>query len=291
MELEQFQTQIDPTGWMEQISQSTGDYYYFYDFSTGLVHFTRNALKATHIFQLEKPVCTLEQWCEHVDDRDVSRLKRVVEDLLNGRLKSYSFNYRVKNCCGESVWINSRGKAFPNEKGKIAYALGRLSSGAIREEEKFDSQKLREELEGYLTHAHPGFLLLIGVDNLRTLNLKNGRDFGDALLRDVKFILQDEVPEGCEVYRISGDWFAVNLPDLTAIKVSHIFAKAQERLRGQCTISAGCVSFTDYHVDDKDTLLQYVEFSLEDAKTHGKDRMSFFSPENYEEQLRSLELK
>ena len=291
MELEQFQAQSDPTGWMEQISQSTGDYYYFYDFSTGLVHFTRNALKATHIFQLEKPVCTLEQWCEHVDDRDVSRLKRVVEDLLNGRLKSYSFNYRVKNCCGESVWINSRGKAFQNEKGKIAYALGRLSSGAAREEERFNSQKLREELEGYLTQAHPGFLLLIGVDNLRTLNLKNGRDFGDALLRDVKFILQDEVPEGCEVYRISGDWFAVNLPDLTAVKVSRIFAKARERLRGQCTISAGCVSFTDYHVDDKDTLLQYVEFSLEDAKNHGKDRMSFFSPENYEEQLRSLELK
>lgn len=77
-----------------------GDYYSFYDFSTGLVHFTRNALKETHIFQLEKPVCTLEQWCEHVDDRDVSRLKRVVEDLLNGRIKGYSFNYRVKNCCG-----------------------------------------------------------------------------------------------------------------------------------------------------------------------------------------------
>lgn len=69
------------------------------------------------------------------------------------------------------------------------------------------------------------------MDNLRTLNLKNGRDFGDALLRDVKFILQDEVPEGCEVYRISGDWFAVNLPDLTAVKVSRIFAKARERLR------------------------------------------------------------
>lgn len=292
MELEQFQAQIsDPTGWMERISQSTGDYYYFYDFSTGLVHFTRNALKATHIFHLKKTVCTLEQWCEYVDDRDVSRLKRVVDDLLNGRSKNYSFNYRVKNCCGESVWVNSQGKAFSNETNRVAYALGRLSSGAIREEEKFDSQKLREELEGYLTHAHPGFLLLIGVDNLRTLNLKNGRDFGDALLRDVKFILQDEVPEGCEVYRISGDWFAVNLPDLTAIKVSHIFAKARERLRGQCTISAGCVSFTDYHVDDKDTLLQYVEFSLEDAKTHGKDRMSFFSPENYEEQLRSLELK
>ena len=29
MELEQFQAQSDPTGWMEQISQSTGDYYYF----------------------------------------------------------------------------------------------------------------------------------------------------------------------------------------------------------------------------------------------------------------------
>lgn len=291
MECEEFRAGNNPAELMELVSQSTGDYYYCYDFSTGLVRFTQNVLEAKHLFQLQEPVCTLAQWGECVDERDRPRLRRVLENLLNGRSESVVFNYRAKECCDESVWVNSRGKAFRDSQGSLCYALGRLSGGASHADEKFNSQKLREELEVYLRQAHPGFLLLVGVDNLRALNMKNGRDFGDILLRDVHCILQDEVPEGCTPYRISGDWFAVNLPDLTAVKVSRIFEKVRGRLSGQCTVSAGCVSFTDYHVDNKDTLLQYVEFSLEDAKKHGKDQMRFFSPENYEEQLRSLELK
>lgn len=289
--MEQFLSKINAGEMLELIGQSTEDYYYLYDSSTGLVHFTRNILQANHILPMKEPVCTLAQWQEFVDERDRPRLQKVLDDLLNGRSERYTFNYRVKKCHGESIWINSRGKAYRDEKGRIRYILGRLSSGVFREEEKLESPKLREELEIYLNQAHPGFLLLVGVDDLRAMNQKNGRDFGDTLLRDVRCVLQDEVPDGCTVYRISGDWFAVNLPDQTAVKVSRIYAKARERLSERCTISAGCVSFTDYHVDDKDTLLQYVEFSLEDAKKHGKDRMSFFSPENYEEQLRSLELK
>lgn len=291
MEMEQFQSAITPAELIELVSQSTGDYYYFFDFSTGLAHFTRNALNATHIFGLKNPACTWDEWCENVDERDIPRLERVRQDLLCGRSEHFNFNYRIKNCQGESSWVNSRGKAFRDHNGAVRYAVGRLSSGVSHEDEKSNSEKLRQELEVHLAQFHPGFLLLVGVDNLRTLNLKNGRDFGDALLQDVERVLQDEVPENCVVYRISGDWFAVNLPNVTAVQVSHIYAKARERLCGQCTISAGCVSYTDYHVDNKDTLLQYVEFSLEDAKNRGKDRMSFFSPENYEERLRSLELK
>ena len=291
MEIEQFRTGITPVELIELISQSTGDYYYFFDFSTEVAHFTRNALEATHILDLKKPVCTLDQWREKVDERDIPRLEKVRQDLLCGRSEYFNFNYRIRNCQGECGWVNSRGRTFRNDNGAVRYAVGRLSSGTAYEDEKSNTRKLRRELEFHLAHFQPGFLLLVGVDNLRTLNLKNGRDFGDALLQDVERVLQDEVPENCVVYRISGDWFAVNLPDVTAVHVSRIYEKARKRLYGQCTISAGCVSYTDYHVDNKDTLLQYVEFSLEDAKNRGKDRMSFFSPENYEERLRSLELK
>lgn len=38
-------------------------------------------------------------------------------------------------------------------------------------------------------------------------------------------------------------------------------------------------------------LLQYAETSLDYSKNHGKNRLTFFSPENYEERLRELELR
>lgn len=72
------------------------------------------------------------------------------------------------------------------------------------------------------------------------------------------------------VYRVNGDWFAVNLPSFRAEEVLTVFEAIQTRLAGQCTVSGGCVSYTDYHLADEDTLFQYAEISLDHAKTHGK---------------------
>ncbi len=245
---------------LDMFSESTGDYYLFYDFRKDRIYFSQNIQKATDIFALNTTMCTLGEWRQDVDPHDIHRLMKVMSDLTGGKTDHYNLNYRIKNSKGQSCWINSRGKAYYEPDGQIAYVLGRVSKGELtRLPNSFSSEELKREARKILSDLQPGYLLLIGIDDLKTINLKNGRDFGDGLLSDTEQIIRDEVRHRHQVYRVNGDWFAVNLPSFRAEEVLTVFEAIQTHLAGQCTVSGGCVSYTDYHLADEDTLFQYAE--------------------------------
>lgn len=276
---------------LNAFSQSTNDFYFYYDFQDDKIYLSDNILSAEDIFSLDKPICTINEWRQGVVSYDVHRLEKTMDDLICKKMDTYNLNYRVKNAKGHTNWINSCGKLFCGTEGQPLYVLGRLScSGSSYRIWSYSNKELKKEIKKILDSLQPGYLLLIGVDNLKHINMKNGRDFGDAVLNDIARIVADEVAYKHKVYRINGDWFAVNIPLVTEDGVKKIFQNIQERLAGQCTVSGGCVSYTDYYVADEHIFLQYAELSLECSKTNGKDKLTFFLPENYEKKLRELEL-
>ena len=277
---------------LNMLGQCTGDVYLLYDLEKNRIYFSDNIKTADDLFAVKGSVCSLEQWREWVDSRDICRLQKTFESLFSGKTDHYNLNYRVKNRKNESHWINSRGKVFPGDSGKPQYVVGRLSAAAPSNQTGlFRNRELKQEMRAILASLQPAYLLLIGIDNLKAINLKNGLDFGDAVLHDVSQVIHDETHHMREVYRVNGDWFAVNLPMATAPQVTELFDRVQERLCGQCTVSGGCVSYTDYHVSDEGILLQYAEISLDHSKAHGKNMLTFFTPEDYENKLRELELR
>ena len=277
---------------LNKLTKSTGDYYYLYDFRKQLIYFSDNVESADDIFAVKKTVCTLTDWRREVHPGDIYRLQKTMDDLISRKIQTYNFNYRVKNSHGQINWINSRGSSYCDESDKLLYVLGRLSCrNPNKQIGGFRNKELKNEIRCILKKFTPGFLLLVGIDNLKSINLKNGRDFGDAVLSDVVRIMEDELQHKHKVYRINGDWFAANIPLISKSEISAVFDRIQDRLSGQCTISGGCVSYTDYHVNDESTLLQYAEIALDQSKTNGKSLLTFFTPENYESKLRELELK
>lgn len=277
---------------LDQFSQSTGGYYIYYDFDQNLVHFSRNIEAADDLFSVHKLICTLTEWRQGVNPHDVARLERTMDDLLSRKIQHYSINYRVLNREGRSSWVNSCGTAYCTESGRLAYILGQLTIGSpIQPSGSYSNLELKKESRKLLSTLAPGYLLLIGVDNLKTINMRDGRSFGDAVLADVAQVIRDEVRHQVPVYRINGDWFALNLPGFSAEQVSTLFDRVQDRVCGQCTISAGCVSYTDYHIADEHLPLQYAETALDRSKARGKGVLTFFTPEIYEKKLRQLELR
>ena len=93
------------------------------------------------------------------------------------------------------------------------------------------------------------------------------------------------------IYRTNGDCFAVNLPETDARQAEAVFSCARNLLEGQCTLSGGCVPFREYMVPDAETLYQYAENTLDHAKAQGKNRLLFFSADDYEKEIATLELK
>ena len=280
---------------LNMLGQSTGECYFFVDCREQTVRFSENVLEARELFCVEDAACTLADWRRRMDPRDQERFSELFAALLCGEREAFEFSYRSGEAGRQNCWVHAWGKCSRDQKGRPDFILGRLSCLARGRAEPalpaFRSRDLKKEISRLLKDAVPGYLLLVGVDNLKSINLRNGRDFGDALLNTVTRVLREETPEGTRIFRVNGDWFAVNLPGADEPAVEALFARLHSRLEGRCTLSGGSVSYTDYHVPDVDTLLQYAESSLEYSKANGKDRLSFFSPEDYEQKLKAMELR
>ncbi len=273
------------------LGEATENIYFIYDYEQDRLYFSENIQKAGDLFPFEQKFCKLEEWQQRMDAGDAQNLSELISNLISHKTERIEFNYRLCNAQNEYVWINTRGKACYRADRSLYYILGQLSvSRDERQQETYNHKELKSELRQILNDLDPGYLLLIGVDNLKAINLTNGRDFGDTVLNDIARIIGEETYQRFRVYRINGDWFAVNLKNMSEQQVGAFFKRVQQRMSSQCTLSAGCVSYLDYHVTDESILLQYAESALESAKSQGKDRLVFFTPENYEKKLRELEL-
>ena len=229
---------------------------------------------------------------EKINPHDLDRVIQVNDDLVSRNIRNFSINYRVADSQGQSFWVNSCCGSCVGEQGTLSYVLGRLTVNLPPQAgNQGSSLALKSEVRKLLAALQPGYLLLVGVDNLKSINIRDGRNFGDAVLEDVTRVMADETDHKQQVHRANGDFFALNLPDFTVEQVRGFFGRVQERLAGQCTISGGAVPYTRYHVADENILLQYAETALECSKRQGKNLLTFFTPESYEKKLRELELR
>ncbi len=273
------------------LAQATDNIYLIYDYENDRLYFSDNIQKTSDLFPYGQKYCKLEEWQKRMEAGDAEHLTQLISDLVSHKSDKIQFNYRLCNEQNENIWINTRSKACYDAGGRLICIVGQLSlSRDERLQETYNQKELKVEIREILNGVQPGYLLLIGVDNLKAINLTNGRDFGDTVLNDIARIIGEETGQRFHVYRINGDWFAVNLQDTSEKEVAEIFRRVQLRMASQCTLSAGCVSYIDYHVTDESMLLQYAESALDCSKSQGKDRLTFFTPENYEKKLRELEL-
>lgn len=231
-----------------------------------------------------------------MDRSDAEKMRKLQADMLSGGAQSYNVNYRVTTRYGQHIWVNSCGRSYADASGKVTQVVGRISPQSPVSEinsmaDGFHRKELLRELGRLQRCGENGYVILIGIDNLKRINMKHGWEFGDAVIRSVMEAMNSTLACDHRIFRLNSDVFAVALSGISKTELKYSFDSLKAYLRGQCTVSAGCVSIMDYQVPNTGTLLQYAESSLEAAKAAGKNRMCFFSPEDYEKKLSALELR
>jgi len=145
-----------------------------------------------------------------------------------------------------------------------------------------------------------GALMLIDLDNFKTLNDTLGHDVGDQLLMAVAARLGACIREGDTVARLGGDEFVVILEDLdgddraavqaegvarkilTQLGEPYHLAVAHNGIRANryshhCTSSIGITLFRDHPVT-VDELLKRADTAMYQAKAGGRNTLRFFDP-------------
>lgn len=108
-----------------------------------------------------------------------------------------------------------RGRCQIDRESCRSRMIGRISDTALAGKVDmltgaFNAGKLTEDIAGILQVGSPCFLLLLGVDNLKNINIRHGRDYGNHLLQSVADTLEKCLDTGLRIYRLNGDCFAVN---------------------------------------------------------------------------------
>ncbi|MGN6277033.1 MAG: putative bifunctional diguanylate cyclase/phosphodiesterase [Solirubrobacterales bacterium] len=150
-------------------------------------------------------------------------------------------------------------------------------------------RRFRSELDQYVSFAARyggrGAVMVIDIDGLKELNDKLGHQAGDALIRRVSEILRERVRATDIVARLSGDEFAVLMPQTDAagalqlgedlrVQVAEGFPPDSEI--GGATISVGITMFGGQHGGAGEAVLVAADQAMYRAKEEGRNRIVLF---------------
>ena len=278
------------------LGDSGDDYLFLWELASNRLYLTGKISQRYPISPRGGHCCTVEDWYHIIYEKDLPAVKKEIEAVFRGDVYKYSREYRLIDRAGNRVWVNCKGQCQLDEQGKPKALIGRISDTILERKVDqltgaFNAVKLAEDMERILASKIPCYLLLLGVDNLKHINFRYGREYGSQILCILADVLEELVGAGLRIYRGNGDCFAVNLPVSDQAEVERAYGELQKRMREYCTISAGAVSYHGHKNVDSGVLYQYAEDTLDKAKRMGKNTIAFFSQRDYEEKLSTIELQ
>ena len=183
----------------------------------------------------------------------------------------------------------SERKAAEEEINQLAYydPLTRLPNRRLL------MDRLQQALAASARHHRSGALLMLDLDNFKTVNETRGHDRGDALLLQVAHRLRSCVHEDDTVARQGGDEFVVVLEDLgdspeeAAASAEDVGQRILGVLRepyqidGDAHHSSLSMGVTIYSGtrETVDELLKRADLALYQAKNAGRDTLRFYDPQ------------
>jgi diguanylate cyclase (GGDEF)-like protein/PAS domain S-box-containing protein len=151
--------------------------------------------------------------------------------------------------------------------------------------------RLQQAITGSVRSRRYGAIMFIDLDHFKELNDTLGHDFGDMLLVEVAYRLQDCVREGDTVTRLGGDEFVVMLEDLSedakrataeaktvGKKISAIINQPYFLQTNECHITSSIgISLFCGNVDSVEDLLKQADVAMYKAKNSGRNALRVFN--------------
>jgi diguanylate cyclase (GGDEF)-like protein/PAS domain S-box-containing protein len=252
------------------------------------------------------PQSTLQ--CVHPDDR--GRVRSALEETRS-RAATVCFEHRVVHPDGTLRLVYQQTVPQHDASGRVVSVSGTIQDitdrkrkeEQIRELAMFDPltglanrRLLKDRLEHALAAARPrsdcGAILMLDLDNFKTLNDTQGHDVGDALLFEVGERLRGSLRDTDTVARLGGDEFVVVIERLgqdedtarplameiaekirSAVNRPYVLGDETRTHRTSASIGIAMFRGAQFGVDE---LLKQADVAMFEAKDSGRNRACFF---------------
>ncbi len=161
------------------------------------------------------------------------------------------------------------------------------SLSGLRTRRRFE-QEVRAAMARARRDGSTGALLMLDLDDFKSVNDSYGHPAGDRLIREVAAVLRRRTREGDVLGRLGGDEFAVALPSCRPAEASIVAEAIVAAIRGHrpddpdvgaVTVSVGVAMFGDDPVMSYATLLSEADTAMYAAKDAGGDGFRVFHPD------------
>ena len=276
------------------LSESTDDILFLADVDTGQTYLAGSVSRYL-IPSGEDQVLQSEDWSRLVYDRDLPLCRTAIEVLRSHKGDTLNLDYRLHDRAGNLIWVNCRGKVVSEHTESPRLMIGRVSDTAFVGKADtltglLNTTRLMSDFSLCLNARQDGILLVLGIDNFKHINNKYGRAYGNEILKKIAATLENHISSNHQAYRLDGDRFAVNFAGSREDAVIAFYHDTNNLLKDCCTFSAGAVKYPLAEISDAGTYFLYSESTLDRAKKQGKNRLLFFSVEDYEKQLFLIDL-
>lgn len=260
--------------------------------------------------------CHVHYWMDVV--LEASHRERLITEVSNYLLgKSAQINIQVLTAGDDTQqkWLLIRGKGIKSADGNFCKLHGilldntkfKLQEEQIRHLARHDfltqlpnRMSFLVQLEKELAAGHTGAVLLLDIDNFKSINDTLGHLFGDQLLKLIACRLQSIADENMMVGRLGGDEFLILITnkchqadiEAYANKILSAFDEAF-RLDSRevfVSISMG-ISCYPYDSSAMDQLIMNADTAMYEVKNRGKNHYMYYHQELKKAMSRKIEIE
>ena len=200
--------------------------------------FTRYPPAAVELFDLPGEYIPngAMDWNDYLHPEDRKRYMDVMTPLAEGKIFNYDLTYRVRLKTGEYNLFRAVGATLRNADGKPSLIGGVMINQGVTESTDPvtvlpNKYAFFQALDGILKADREAVALLLGVRKLSDINSAHGYSYGNRVLQEIAWLIQETVRDRGTVYRMDDAMFAVLSETLKRQEAAAIYDSIRLKLQ------------------------------------------------------------
>lgn len=249
---------------------------------------TRFTPAAVELFGLEGEYISSGyfDWSKYIHPEDGFKYTRTIKAVLGGELPGFDMTCRTRLKDGTYATLRYIGAAINVKDGKPQFVGGIIiNEGLTESTDPVTVLRNRygffRDLSAAVELKRPCVAVLCGINRMHQINDEHGYAFGNSVLQQAGWLLQEAVGQDGTVYRMNGAKFAFLTeslsPEEVAVKYEKLRRAAQaglpvENVRQVLSINGGMIHFDGGNYDER-TIHSCLNFAYQESKFYHNGKL------------------
>ncbi len=230
-----------------------------------------------------------DDWTNYIHPEDRTRYESIMTKLISGAIRYYDLHYRVKLKDGSYTLMRFVGSVLRDSEGKPEIIGGlTFNEGLMENTDPITVLRNQygffQDLSAVMELQKKCTILMIGISKMSDINEMHGYSYGNKILQQIGWYLQEVLGQHGTIYRIDGAKFAFLTDSLDAEEVAKQYEKIRqaflnglqvENVKQHLVSSGGSISINGKAIDER-TIFSSLIYICRESSIHKNGRLVNF---------------